>query len=206
MATLLSSIFTDAPISPPLLKKVLLHAVERSFNAISVDGDMSTNDTLAILANGASSIPEITGGKSLDQFQNAVTEFAEELAKLVVWDGEGATKFVTIKVKVSQHLLQNVAQLIGQDAMRFEDAKQIASTIARSALVKTALFGMDANWGRILCATYYPILIFLLMVSGYAGVPINPSTTSVSFIPRGAMDGQPKLKLLVNVTAFDNKI
>jgi glutamate N-acetyltransferase/amino-acid N-acetyltransferase len=101
MATLLSSIFTDAPIAPALLKKVLSHAVERSFNAISVDGDMSTNDTLAILANGASGIPELTGGKALEQFQGVVTEFAEELAKLVVWDGEGATKFVTINVKVS---------------------------------------------------------------------------------------------------------
>jgi glutamate N-acetyltransferase / amino-acid N-acetyltransferase len=101
MATLLSSLFTDAPISPTLLRAVLSHAVERSFNAISVDGDMSTNDTLAILANGAASIPEITGGKALDQFREVVTEFAEELAKLVVWDGEGATKFVTILVKVN---------------------------------------------------------------------------------------------------------
>src|SRR5579859_1891838 len=142
MATLLSSLFTDAPIAPSLLNGVLSHAVERSFNAISVDGDMSTNDTLAILANGAASIPEITGGKHLEQFQEVVTQFAEELAKLVVWDGEGATKFVTIRVK---------------DATSFADAKQIASTIARSALVKTALFGMDANWGRILCATYNPL-------------------------------------------------
>jgi len=105
MATLLSSIFTDAPISSPLLRQVLSYAVERSFNAISVDGDMSTNDTLAILANGAASIPDITGGKELDQFRDVVTEFAEELAKLVVWDGEGATKFVTIRVKVISYSL-----------------------------------------------------------------------------------------------------
>ena len=104
MATLLSSLFTDAPISPPLLRQVLSHAVDRSFNAISVDGDMSTNDTLSILANGTASIPEITGGKALDQFRDVVTEFAGELAKLVVWDGEGATKFVTIKVKVSRNI------------------------------------------------------------------------------------------------------
>ena len=100
MATLLSSLFTDAPISPKLLQGVLSYAVERSFNAISVDGDMSTNDTLSIFGNGAASIPEITGGKALDQFRDMVTEFAQELAKLVVWDGEGATKFVTIRVKV----------------------------------------------------------------------------------------------------------
>ena len=68
---------------------------------------MSTNDTLAILANGAASIPEITDGNALDQFRNVVTEFAEELAKLVVWDGEGATKFVTIRVKVSLSVSRN---------------------------------------------------------------------------------------------------
>ena len=102
MAILRSSIFIDAPISHSLLKKVLSHAVERSFNAISVDRDMSTNDTLTILANGALSILEITEGKRLNEFQNAVTQFAEELTTLVVWDGEGATKFVIIKVKVSQ--------------------------------------------------------------------------------------------------------
>ena len=101
MATLLSSIFTDAPISPVLLRNILSHSVERSFNAISVDGDMSTNDTLCIITNGAASIPEIKEGKALDQFREIVTEFAEELAKLVVWDGEGATKFVTIRVKVN---------------------------------------------------------------------------------------------------------
>src|SRR5271156_6475027 len=84
--------------------------------------------------------------------------------------------------------------------MSFEDAKQIASSIARSALVKTALFGMDANWGRILCATYTTMCCQTKhLFSGYAGVPINPNTTSVSFIPRGSMDGQPTLQLLVNV-------
>lgn len=194
MATLLSSLFTDAPIAPPLLQEVLSYAVERSFNAISVDGDMSTNDTLTILANGCASIPEITGSKALEQFRGVVTEFAEELAKLIVWDGEGATKFVTIRVKVGSLRSRNNVQ----DAVSFAEAKQIASTIARSALVKTALFGMDANWGRILCATYNLCGLFL-RTSGYAGVPINPNTTSVSFIPRGEMDGQAKLKLLVNV-------
>lgn len=118
MATLLSSLFTDAPISPALLRDVLSHAVERSFNAISVDGDMSTNDTLSILANGAASIPEITGGKPLEQFRNVVTEFAEELAKLVVWDGEGATKFVTIRIKVYPKKLGKVLTLGREELYR----------------------------------------------------------------------------------------
>lgn len=169
MATLLGFIATDAPVDTAALQKVLRYAVDRSFNCISVDGDMSTNDTIALLANGAAGGGTITeSSSSFEQFQTAVTEIAESLAQLVVRDGEGATKFVTIKV---------------HDALRYEDAKQVASTVAQSSLVKTALYGKDANWGRILCAT------------GYAGVPVDPFKTSVSFIPT---DGTAELKLLVN--------
>ncbi|KAF3214238.1 hypothetical protein TWF106_009297 [Orbilia oligospora] len=172
MATLLGFMATDAPVTPAALKEILTYAVDRSFNAISVDGDMSTNDTVAFLANGAAS----KDGKKIDvngpgfeELRNIVTGFAEELAKLVVRDGEGATKFVTVRVV---------------DALAFEDAKQVASTIARSPLVKTALYGRDANWGRILCAT------------GYAGVSsVEPTKTNVSFIPT---DGSAELKLLIN--------
>ncbi|RPB05727.1 arginine biosynthesis protein ArgJ [Choiromyces venosus 120613-1] len=170
MATLLGFMATDAPVSPDALQSILKHAVERSFNAISVDGDMSTNDTVALLANGAAGGETIKIGTEGEKVLRAVvTEFAEELSKLVVRDGEGATKFVTVSVK---------------DANSFEDAKQVASTIARSPLVKTALYGRDANWGRILCAT------------GYSGVEgVVPEKTNVSFIPT---DGSPELKLLVN--------
>ncbi|PWW78175.1 arginine biosynthesis protein ArgJ [Tuber magnatum] len=170
MATLLGFMATDAPVSPDALQGILRHAVERSFNAISVDGDMSTNDTVALLANGAAGGEEIKIGTEGEKILRAVvTGFAEELSKLVVRDGEGATKFVTVSVK---------------DANSFEDAKQVASTIARSPLVKTALYGRDANWGRILCAT------------GYSGVGgIVPEKTNVSFVPT---DGSPELKLLVN--------
>jgi glutamate N-acetyltransferase/amino-acid N-acetyltransferase len=170
MATLLGLMATDAPVSAESLQGILTHAVERSFNAISVDGDMSTNDTVAILANGAAGGEEITKGSEAEKaLQALVTEFAEDLSKLVVRDGEGATKFVTVSVK---------------DAESFEDAKQVASTIARSPLVKTALYGRDANWGRILCAT------------GYSGVKgVVPEKTNVSFIPT---DGTKELKLLVN--------
>jgi len=170
MATLLGFMATDAPVSPESLQNILKHAVERSFNAISVDGDMSTNDTVAILANGAAGGKIVQIGTPEEEvLRGVVTEFAENLSKLVVRDGEGATKFVTVTVR---------------DATSFEDAKQVASTIARSPLVKTALYGRDANWGRILCAT------------GYSGVNgVVPEKTNVSFIPT---DGSTPLCLLVN--------
>jgi glutamate N-acetyltransferase / amino-acid N-acetyltransferase len=181
MATLLGVMATDAPVSSELLQGLLLHAVNYSFNSISIDGDTSTNDTVAVLANGAAGGKEIISESSEDyiQFQRILTNFATDLAKLVVRDGEGATKFVTVRVTESPSLA---------------GARKVASTIAKSPLVKTALYGKDANWGRILCAT------------GYAQIsePGMPSTevqeivaekTSVSFIPS---DGSPELKLLVN--------
>lgn len=181
MATLLGMIATDAPIAPALLPKLLTNAVNKSFNSISIDGDTSTNDTVAVLANGAAGGEQVTSESSEDYaaFQNTLTGFATDLAKLVVRDGEGATKFVTIRVTES-------SSEIG--------ARKIASTIARSPLVKTALYGKDANWGRILCATGYSQI-------SEPGQPINevpeivPEKTSVSFIPT---DGSPELKLLVN--------
>ncbi|KAK9481409.1 arginine biosynthesis protein ArgJ [Lipomyces japonicus] len=169
MATLLGFFATDAPVSPAALRAILKHAVDRSFNSISVDGDMSTNDTIAVLANGAAGGPEITiDSSAYETIRDEITSFSENLAQLVVRDGEGATKFVTINV---------------EDAETFEDAKKVASTIAQSALVKTALYGEDANWGRITCAI------------GYSDVNVVPQTTSVSFVPS---DGTAELKLLVN--------
>lgn len=170
MATLLGFFVTDAPVTSRALNKALKYATERSFNSISVDGDTSTNDTIAALANGAA------GGETIDvdnaarygPLESIVTEFSQDLAKLVVRDGEGATKFVTINVT---------------GAPTYEKAKQIAESISTSSLVKTALYGKDANWGRILCAI------------GYSGVPVTPANTSVSFIPS---DGSPGLKVLVN--------
>lgn len=171
MATLLGIICTDAPIAPEPLQQLLTNAITKSFNSISIDGDTSTNDTVAILANGAAGGKPIssTSGTDYDKMQETLTEFAIDLAKLVVRDGEGATKFVTIRVT---------------NAKTYDDAKRVASTIARSPLVKTALYGKDANWGRILCAT------------GYAeGVQsVVPEETSVSFVPT---DGSDELKLLV---------
>ncbi|ORY09931.1 bifunctional ornithine acetyltransferase/N-acetylglutamate synthase protein-like protein [Clohesyomyces aquaticus] len=173
MATLLGIICTDAPITAPALQTLLISSVDKSFNSISIDGDTSTNDTVAILANGAAGGKPIANDTSSGDFkamQETLTNFTIDLAKLVVRDGEGATKFVTIRVT---------------NAATYSDAKRVASTIARSPLVKTALYGKDANWGRILCATGYAENVSSVI----------PSETSVSFIPT---DGSPELKLLVN--------
>ncbi|KAF1935887.1 Arginine biosynthesis bifunctional protein ArgJ beta chain [Clathrospora elynae] len=171
MATLLGVICTDAPIAAHPLRQALIAAISKSFNSISIDGDTSTNDTVAILANGAGGGQPVlsTASPDFQSFQETLTAFAVDLAKLVVRDGEGATKFVTIRVT---------------NAATYKDAHRVASTIARSPLVKTALYGKDANWGRILCAT------------GYAeGVDsVIPAETSVSFVPA---DGSGELKLLV---------
>ncbi|OXN18791.1 hypothetical protein CDV57_09363 [Aspergillus fumigatus] len=174
MATLLGILCTDAPIDPSALQSLLTHAVSRSFNSISVDGDTSTNDTVAILANGAAGGAPISSPASDDYtaMQEILTSFAQSLSQLVVRDGEGATKFVTVRV---------------QNSPDYESARLIASTIARSPLVKTALYGRDANWGRILCAIGY--------TQGVAPGTVVPERTSVSFKP---VDGSPVLKLLVN--------
>ncbi|KAK9485895.1 arginine biosynthesis protein ArgJ [Lipomyces starkeyi] len=169
MATLLGYFVTDAPVTPNALSSILKYAVERSFNSISVDGDTSTNDTIAALANGAAGGAVIdVGTEGYEVLKSEITAFSENLAQLVVRDGEGATKFVTIHV---------------EDAESFDEAKKVASTIATSSLVKTALYGEDANWGRITCAI------------GYSDVNVNPLKTSVSFVPA---DGSEELKLLVD--------
>ncbi|KAI9335941.1 hypothetical protein BDR26DRAFT_839162 [Obelidium mucronatum] len=154
MATMLGGIFTDVSITSDCLKASLSHAVERSFNAITVDGDTSTNDSLIVLANGAANTKLIdnVASPSFQQFQENLTDFAAELAGLVVRDGEGATKFLDIQV---------------ENARTFEEAKAVATSIAKSPLVKTAMFGQDANWGRIVCAV------------GYSGVDIDPTKVNL---------------------------
>ncbi|KAL8818612.1 MAG: hypothetical protein Q9223_002792 [Gallowayella weberi] len=173
MATLLGMLFTDAPIPATTLQPLLTHAVDRSFNAISVDGDTSTNDTLSFLANGAAGGNPISSLDSEDgkAITEIVTGFTQQLSQLVIRDGEGATKFVHVRVT---------------NATSFADARNIASTIARSPLVKTALYGKDANWGRILCAVGY--------TQGLSPGAVVPEKTSVSFAPT---DGSEALKLLV---------
>ncbi len=136
MATLLGLLTTDAAIAPVLLDELLREAVAASFNAISIDGDTSTNDTVLLLANGATGIP-VTDAESRDRFAAALGDLCLYLAQMIVRDGEGATRFVTITIS---------------GAATAGDARRVADTIATSPLVKTAFAGGDPNWGRIMMA------------------------------------------------------
>lgn len=137
MATMLAVVVTDASVPADSLSSALQAAVEKSFNRIVVDGDMSTNDTVLLLANGASGVP-VDAGEA--DFQRALDKVCTTLAQAIVRDGEGATKFVTIEVLGAS-----------SDA----EARAVAQSIARSPLCKTAFYGGDPNWGRILCAAGY---------------------------------------------------
>lgn len=139
MATMLSFILTDAKIDHDLLQSILKKAVGKTFNAITVDGDTSTNDTVLVMANGLADHPPIAEDRpeALAAFAAALEDLCKELALLIVRDGEGATKLVTIRV---------------QGAATEAQADQAARTVANSNLVKTAFFGEDANWGRIIAA------------------------------------------------------
>ena len=142
MATMIGVVTTDAAIAPGALKSALRGAVGKSFNCITVDGDMSTNDTVLILANGAAGNPVITRpeGDAYERFAEALEHVCTDLAKKIARDGEGATKLVEIRVR---------------GARSDEDARTIGMSVANSALVKTAIYGHDPNWGRILCAVGY---------------------------------------------------
>lgn len=139
MATMLAMVVTDAAVAPPALEAAVRYAADRSFNAVTVDGDASTNDTFVVLANGVAGNPRIerAEGEAFVAFRNALTAVAARLAQEIARDGEGATKFVTITVC---------------GARSFDDARHGARVIATSSLVKTAIYGADANWGRVLAA------------------------------------------------------
>lgn len=155
MATMLAFIITDAAVDPAFLQKSFRCANELSFNSITVDGDMSTNDTALILANGAAgNVPLLEGTDDAAQFAALLNDLALSLAKLIVRDGEGATKFVTVTVR---------------GALSDEDAKRAAMAVANSSLVKTAFFGQDANWGRIFAAV------------GYSGAQVEQHRTELFF-------------------------
>ncbi|MFH1783935.1 MAG: bifunctional glutamate N-acetyltransferase/amino-acid acetyltransferase ArgJ [bacterium] len=138
MATMLSFIVSDVKISAPMLKKALRDAVDGSFNMLTVDGDTSTNDTVLVLANGrAGNKNIIKDGTDFLKFSKCLNEVSSSLAAMIARDGEGATKLTHITVK---------------GASSFSEAKKGALTVANSSLVKTALFGRDPNWGRIVAA------------------------------------------------------
>jgi glutamate N-acetyltransferase/amino-acid N-acetyltransferase len=165
MATMLSLVMTDAALRKEDAQAALVDAMEESFHCISVDGHMSTNDTVILLANGAaaqragafpglssSNVPPPLSGKALNDFRTTLFEVCEDLAQSIPADGEGATHLITVEV----HGCRNRA-----------DALQIGKTIADSPLVKTAIAGADPNWGRIVSA------------AGYAGVHFDPSKVTL---------------------------
>ena len=155
MATMLTFITTDADIEQALLQEALSEITEISFNMISVDGDMSTNDMAIVLANGAAGNKKIAQKDADYQlFYQTLKEICVGLAQKIAADGEGATKFLTIKT-------------VG--APDFAAAKTVSMSVAKSPLVKTAFFGEDPNWGRVICAV------------GYAGVPLDPNKVCVKF-------------------------
>jgi glutamate N-acetyltransferase/amino-acid N-acetyltransferase len=155
MATMLGYLTTDASITRNALQRALMQASNASFNCISVDGDTSTNDTVLCLANGMAGNRQIREGTpAFRRFLALLTEACEPLALAICRDGEGVTKVVKIEVTGAASLVH---------------ARQVARTIGTSNLVKTALFGEDANWGRVMAAL------------GRAGVPVDPSKVSLSF-------------------------
>jgi glutamate N-acetyltransferase / amino-acid N-acetyltransferase len=155
LATMLSFLVTDAHIKASLLQRMLEQAAEASYNRITVDGETSTNDTVLLLANGKADHPCLNRmDRDGEAFQSMLSKVCRSLAGRVVKDGEGATKFVEILVRGAQNV---------------KDAKQAAYAIAHSPLVKTAFFGEDANWGRILCAL------------GYSSAHIDPNRIDVFF-------------------------
>ncbi|MGL6077060.1 MAG: bifunctional glutamate N-acetyltransferase/amino-acid acetyltransferase ArgJ [Fimbriiglobus sp.] len=169
MATMLGFLFTDASVASADLQRILTTATDQSFNCISVEGHMSTNDTVFLLANGTG--PTLTGA-ALAGFAQAVTEVAADLAMQIAKDAEGANHLVTLHV---------------EGARTDAEARQIAKTIAESPLVKTAIFGADPNWGRVVSA------------AGYSGVPFEEREMSLTM-------GDMPLYLAGQPLPFDAKV
>lgn len=148
MATMLAFVTTDCAITAPLLRKALRTVVDRTFNSVTIDGDTSTNDTIFLLANGAAdNRPVVKAGRDYNAFSEGLFVVAAKLAQAIARDGEGATRFIEVRVTGARN-----------DA----DARTVARAIANSPLVKCAVHGGDPNWGRITCA------------AGYSGAPVVP--------------------------------
>ena len=163
MATMLCFVTTDAAVSAAMLQKAVKSVADKTFNMISIDGDTSTNDTLSVMASGLAGNDEITAeGEDYDVFVEALTAVCRGLSKMMAKDGEGATKLLTCKVTC---------------AKTEKDAKGVAKSVICSSLLKAAMFGADANWGRVLCAI------------GYAGCDVDVHKVDVSFASKaGTID------------------
>ena len=155
MGTMLAFLTTDCAISPEMIQKSLIDATNKSFNRVSVDGDTSTNDMLTLMANGLAENKEITEPNSdYEAFAEALNTLCVELAKMIAADGEGATHLIICNVKGTK---------------TEDEAEKISKSVISSTLTKAALFGTDANWGRVLCAM------------GYSGVDFDPDTVNIAF-------------------------
>ena len=155
MCTMLAFVTTDCDITGEMLKKALHIVVDDTYNMISVDGDTSTNDTCLLLANGEANNPTINEeGEDFNLFVEALMEVNRTLAKMMAGDGEGATALFEVKVTSADSVL---------------NAKKLAKSVVTSSLVKAAIYGHDANWGRILCAL------------GYSGVEFDPAKVDLYF-------------------------
>ena len=155
MATMLCFVTTDCAISPEMLDKAVRMAADVSFHVISIDGDTSTNDTFAVLANGQAGNPEITEeGEDFTAFAEGLSQVCKALARLMAGDGEGATKLLVCKTTGADHE---------------KTARTVAKAVICSNLLKAAMFGADANWGRVLCAI------------GYSGAMVDVNKIDVSF-------------------------
>ena len=173
-ATMLCFITTDAALTGEQLTGLVDSGVEQSFNRITVDGDMSTNDTVLLFANGASGVTIQPGTEEEAQFKNALQAVMQSLARKMVMDGEGATKFVEIKI---------------ENAPSYADAKKAAEAVANSLLCKTAWFGNDPNWGCVIAAL------------GYSEAEFNPATTDIFYgdmpvVRNGGDAGTPEADLV----------
>ena len=183
MATMLTFITTDAAVAPDVLKRAVKKAADKSFNMVVVDGDTSTNDSMIVLANGLAENEIILSEEHPDYpaFFEALVACATDLAKMIAHDGEGATKFLEVNVT---------------GAATWEDAKTAAMAIAKSPLVKTAFFGEDPNWGRIVCA------------AGYSGAAmeadkVNLSIGGIRLVENGMNCNVPAEKLAPTMAEHD---
>ena len=183
MATMLTFITTDVAVAPDVLKRAVKKAADKSFNMVVVDGDTSTNDSMIVLANGLAENEIILSEEHPDYpaFFEALVACATDLAKMIAHDGEGATKFLEVNVT---------------GAATWEDAKTAAMAIAKSPLVKTAFFGEDPNWGRIVCA------------AGYSGAAmeadkVNLSIGGIRLVENGMNCNVPAEKLAPTMAEHD---
>ena len=161
MATMLVFITTDCRISADMLQRALSTDIQNTFNMVSIDGDTSTNDMVAVMANGLAENEEITGeGEGFTSFMSALNSVTVELCRMIAGDGEGATKLIECSVK---------------NAPDEKTAKTVAKSVICSSLTKAAIFGADANWGRVLCAI------------GYSGAEIDVDKVDVSFASKAGV-------------------